>query len=110
MEQVDFFTKDGERVMPNPDEHFVLVGADVIRGNLDVITYTIPAAVSGKIFIGIQYGLRVDMPANVNAITSTSMEMPEPHLIVGWFFRLPKGIWPLRLVFADGTIVNLSKN
>jgi hypothetical protein len=90
---------------PMPDEHFVIVAADVIRGDPQQLAFAIPVAVAGKSFLGYNYGENIIVkPEQIR----TTPSVQQGQLLVGWFYRLPKDAWPLRLVFANGVIINIT--
>jgi hypothetical protein len=102
-----FVNNNGEYIEPKPGEHFVMIQADILEADLNDISYQVPTAISGKSFLWFDYRTILSSPDAVNLVKPPVLEGIQilPH--IGWFYRLPEGVWPLRLVFADGTIVKI---
>jgi hypothetical protein len=95
MSEEDYFTKDGVRLTPKPGEHFVLIAADVLKGDpLTLAAWDVQARAKNKLY----------KFTTVNVVTGTSFYMPEDHLIIGWFFILPDKVWPDRLYIPGGAV------
>jgi len=97
---------NGQYIVLTTDEHFVMIVADIIRGDPQQLAFTIPVVIASKQFLGFNYGEgTIATPEQTRTAT-----LLEGQPLVAWFYRLPKGEWPLRLVFANGTIVNITSN
>jgi hypothetical protein len=105
-----FVDNSGEFVEPKPGEHFVVISADILAADLNDFTYQKPTAISAKSFLWFDYGTIFSLPDGINLVKPPVYEEIKIVPQIGWFYRLPEGVWPHRLVFADGTIVEITSD
>jgi hypothetical protein len=108
--EVYLIVNNGEFIEPKPGEHFVVISADILAADLNDFTYQKPTAISAKSFLWFDYGTILSLPDGVNFNKRLNLEGIQTLPHIGWFYRLPEGVWPHRLVFADGTIVEITSD
>jgi hypothetical protein len=108
--EVYLIVNNGEFIEPKPGEHFVVISADILAADLNDFTYQKPTAISAKSFLWFDYGTIFSLPDGINLVKPPVYEEIKIVPQIGWFYRLPEGVWPHRLVFADGTIVEITSD